>query len=204
MDRIIKRVIAVVLLGLIGNIIRELSILFVFLKSKTANHRHIKFLTETWRKYFWYSSSALGSPGKLRNAVWIFFVSLLPFWSATHQRIKYITKTCKKVFWYILSVFASRPPQAAARLPQTKDYNRYFNKVLTLKREDTKEVVKKVMPILEAILKEVHQQDPRFSSEPIKVGSYPQKLKIKRADEFDLNVPILFYNRHMTWSKDFW
>ena len=54
------------------------------------------------------------------------------------------------------------------------------------------------MPKVEDILKEVNRQDPRFSSDAIRIGSYYQKLKINRADEFDFNVPVILLTQ---WEK---
>ena len=86
------------------------------------------------------------------------------------------------------------------KLTENVEYNRYYHSVIQLRRENTKKVVEKVMPIIENILKEANRQDPRFSAEPVRMGSYYQGLKIKRADEFDLNVPLQGLGNYV-WGK---
>ena len=59
-----------------------------------------------------------------------------------------------------------------------------------MKAAETKTYIELVMPTVEAILKYVNKEDPRFSSEPAKIGSFWQKLKVTKADEFDFNVHL--------------
>ena len=86
-------------------------------------------------------------------------------------------------------------------LPDNAAYDRYYHRVIELRRENTKKVVQEVMPIIQKILKEANSQDPRFSSAPIPMGSYYQGLKIKKADEFDMNVPLKGLGNY-DWGMD--
>ena len=85
------------------------------------------------------------------------------------------------------------------KMAQNADYNKYYNSKIILRRENTKRVVEKVMPIIEKIINEANSKDPRFSAQPKRIGSYYQGLKIKRADEFDLNIPLVGMENY-SWS----
>ncbi len=67
---------------------------------------------------------------------------------------------------------------------------KYYANEVKLKTEETKQYIDALMPNVERILKYVNKEDPRFSREPGKVGSFWQKLKVTKADEFDFNVQI--------------
>lgn len=59
-----------------------------------------------------------------------------------------------------------------------------------MRREETKRDTAKVLPLVEEILKYVHERDERFLTQTMNVGSYHTHLKVKRADEFDFNVVV--------------
>ncbi len=67
---------------------------------------------------------------------------------------------------------------------------KYHANEVKMKTAETEKYIEAFMPNVERILKYVNKHDPRFSSEPGKVGSFWQKLKVTKADEFDFNVQI--------------
>ncbi len=67
---------------------------------------------------------------------------------------------------------------------------KYHANRVKMKTEETKQYIDAFMPNVERILTYVNKEDPRFSSEPGNVGSFWQKLKVTKADEFDFNVQI--------------
>ena len=71
------------------------------------------------------------------------------------------------------------------------DLNRYYADNVQMSRGNTKKSISIVMPVINDVLKKINRQDPRFSGQPLCTGSYYQGLKVDRADEFDINVPIL-------------
>ncbi|OWF38397.1 protein mab-21-like 3 [Mizuhopecten yessoensis] len=68
--------------------------------------------------------------------------------------------------------------------------NRYCDKKVLMKRDETKRNVTKVLPLVDEILRYVHSRDRRFLIQPLKVGSYNTQLKVEKADEFDYNVIV--------------
>ena len=67
---------------------------------------------------------------------------------------------------------------------------KYHANEVKMKTAETEKYIEAFMPNVERILKYVNQNDRRFSSEPGKVGSFWQKLKVTKADEFDFNVQV--------------
>jgi len=70
--------------------------------------------------------------------------------------------------------------------------NKYFIDNVQMKRDETSRIVADVMPDIEDIVKCISDMDPRFGAEAQHIGSYYQGLKVKRADEFDLSIPLQF------------
>ncbi|OWF38395.1 Protein mab-21-like 3 [Mizuhopecten yessoensis] len=68
--------------------------------------------------------------------------------------------------------------------------NRYCDKKVLMKGDETKRSVAKVLPLVDEILRYVNSRDRRFLIQPLKVGSYNTHLKVKKADEFDYNVIV--------------
>lgn len=78
-------------------------------------------------------------------------------------------------------------------------FNKYFNEVVQLSNDDKGKVVKFVQDMIHAILVNCNQLDRRISIEPVKVGGYWSHLKVKRPDEFDLNV-IFAVVENLRWG----
>ena len=78
--------------------------------------------------------------------------------------------------------------------------NKYYTENVQMSREDTKKSVSIVMPIVNDILEKIHAKDKRFSAQPSCSGSYYQGLKVDRADEFDINMPILDIDPMYGWG----
>lgn len=68
--------------------------------------------------------------------------------------------------------------------------NRFYEDKVKMSREETKQNVDIVMPLVDDILTYVHQRDERFKIKPLHVGSYYSHLKVSRADEFDYSVVL--------------
>ena len=80
------------------------------------------------------------------------------------------------------------------------DLNYYYENNVKMSRENTKESIAIVMPVINQVLKRINQQDKRFSGQPACTGSYYQGLKVNRADEFDINIPIQGVD-DMAWGQ---
>ena len=72
----------------------------------------------------------------------------------------------------------------------TADLNHFYTNEVQLRRAEIKKAVDITLPIIDEILKDINQRDPRFSRQRECVGSYWQGLKVERADEFDVSVPL--------------
>ena len=68
--------------------------------------------------------------------------------------------------------------------------NRFYEDNVKMTKEETKRNVDIVMPLVDKILTYVHQEDKRFKTKPLHVGSYYSYLKVSRADEFDYSVVL--------------
>lgn len=68
--------------------------------------------------------------------------------------------------------------------------NRFYEDKVKMSRDETKQNVDIVMPLVDNILTYVHQRDERFKIKPLHVGSYYSHLKVSRADEFDYSVVL--------------
>ena len=66
----------------------------------------------------------------------------------------------------------------------------YFSNHVQLKREETTDIVGKVIPEVHKILEKIHQLDNRFRKNPFCAGSTYQGLKVRRADEYDFSVVL--------------
>lgn len=66
----------------------------------------------------------------------------------------------------------------------------YYHDNVEIRNTARQASIDTVMPKVTSILQYVHEQDPRFSDEPLEQGSYWQGLKVDRPDEFDLAVPL--------------
>lgn len=78
--------------------------------------------------------------------------------------------------------------------------NKFYDDHVKMIRDETKQNIKIVMPIVEDILQYVHSKDRRFKCKPLNVGSYYTHLKVSRADEFDFSV-VLDTEGHLVWSS---
>ena len=77
--------------------------------------------------------------------------------------------------------------------------NRYADEKLKMSKQETKKAVDAVVPIVQNIVREIHKLDSRFKDQPYHVGSYYQGLKVDRADEFDMNIPLTGFGEFL-WS----
>ncbi|CAC5397074.1 unnamed protein product [Mytilus coruscus] len=66
-------------------------------------------------------------------------------------------------------------------------------------KDETKQNVEFVIPLVNDILQYVHERDRRFKIQPLNVGSYYSHLKVSRADEFDYSV-VLDVGSSLAWS----
>ena len=66
----------------------------------------------------------------------------------------------------------------------------YFTNHVQLKREETTDIVGKVIPEVHKILEEIHRLDNRFRKNPVYTGSTYQGLKVRRADEYDFSIVL--------------
>ncbi|CAG2185164.1 unnamed protein product [Mytilus edulis] len=71
--------------------------------------------------------------------------------------------------------------------------------VQPIKRDETKEILDFVKPIIDYIVQYVHERDKRFKLRQLNVGSYYSRLKVSRADEFDYSV-VLDLGPHLAWT----
>jgi len=68
--------------------------------------------------------------------------------------------------------------------------NKYFNEHVTLSRTEATGIVDDVMTDVGNVIKRINELDPLYGSKAQQVGSFYQGLKVKRADEFDLSIPL--------------
>ncbi|XP_071177922.1 protein mab-21-like 3 [Mytilus edulis] len=68
-----------------------------------------------------------------------------------------------------------------------------------MSRNETRQNVNVVMPLVNDILRYVHEKDKRFQVQPLNVGSYYSHLKVSRADEFDYSV-VLDVGSSLDWG----
>ncbi|XP_076106668.1 protein mab-21-like 3 [Mytilus galloprovincialis] len=68
--------------------------------------------------------------------------------------------------------------------------NRFYEDNVKMTRDETKQNVEFVKPLVQDILQYVHERDKRFQIQPLNVGSYYSHLKVSRADEFDYSVVL--------------
>ena len=66
----------------------------------------------------------------------------------------------------------------------------YLNDRLQLSQEVSKKAIKDTEPVIKLVLEKVKAKDPRFDMEIKYRGSYYEKVKIKEADEFDIDLCI--------------
>ncbi len=78
--------------------------------------------------------------------------------------------------------------------------NKYFNEVAVLSNADKKKVVEFVQDVIHIILENCNELDYRIAIEPIKVGGYWSRLKVKRPDEFDLIVNFAIVD--LVWTTN--
>ncbi|OWF38399.1 Protein mab-21-like 3 [Mizuhopecten yessoensis] len=71
-----------------------------------------------------------------------------------------------------------------------KILNQYYEENVKMLRNETEKNTKEVLPLVDDILRYVHQRDKRFMIQTVKVGSYHTHLKVKRAGEFDFSVVV--------------
>ena len=85
----------------------------------------------------------------------------------------------------------------------TADLNYFYTNEVQLRRAEIKKAVEITLPIIDEILKDINQRDPRFSRQRVCVGSYWAGLKVEKADEFDVSVPLNISDKFVwTESKD--
>ncbi|XP_063449019.1 protein mab-21-like 3 [Mytilus trossulus] len=77
--------------------------------------------------------------------------------------------------------------------------NRFYEDNVKMTRDETKQNVEFVKPLVQDILQYVHDRDKRFQIQPLNVGSYYSRLKVSRADEFDYSV-VLDVGSSLGWT----
>ncbi|CAG2185166.1 unnamed protein product [Mytilus edulis] len=77
--------------------------------------------------------------------------------------------------------------------------NRFYEDNVKMTRDETKQNVEFVKPLVQDILQYVHERDKRFQVQPLNVGSYYSHLKVSRADEFDYSV-VLDTGSSFSWT----
>lgn len=78
---------------------------------------------------------------------------------------------------------------AEARLDEI--LRRYVQQYLTINKSDFGRAKGEVIPVVELIIKKIALKDPRFIMRLEYRGSVYEKVKIKKADEFDFDLPIV-------------
>ncbi|XP_070538634.1 protein mab-21-like 3 [Ptychodera flava] len=68
--------------------------------------------------------------------------------------------------------------------------NYYTDNQVKISRDETKDAVRRVLKVIEAILKYVNGKDQRFSHQVYSSGSYASGLKVSKPDEFDYLVQL--------------
>lgn len=68
--------------------------------------------------------------------------------------------------------------------------NKFYEKNVKMIKDETKQIIDFVNPVVENILEYVHKKDKRFQIQPLNVGSYYSHTKVSRADEFDYSVVL--------------
>ena len=93
-----------------------------------------------------------------------------------------------------------RVKMASRMLINNHKLEAFFSKHVQLRQTKTREIVAKVIPIVEDIVRSMNKADGRFCAVPKKGGSFYQGLKVNRADEFDLSI-VLMYTGPLEWLQ---
>lgn len=75
----------------------------------------------------------------------------------------------------------------------------FYKKNVKLTKDETKEILDFVKPIIDCIVQYVHEKDKRFKLHQLNVGSYYFRLKVSRADEFDYSI-VLDSEPYWSWT----
>ncbi len=67
---------------------------------------------------------------------------------------------------------------------------RYLQQHLTVVKSEMDRGKEEIIKVVELIMRKVEEKDPRFKMELKFRGSVYEKVKIKKADEFDFDLPI--------------
>ncbi len=68
---------------------------------------------------------------------------------------------------------------------------KYLQQHLTVSNSDMNKAKNEIVPVVEMIIKKVENKDPRFKMKLEYRGSVYEKVKIKGANEFDFDLPII-------------
>ncbi|XP_071177924.1 cyclic GMP-AMP synthase-like receptor 1 [Mytilus edulis] len=66
----------------------------------------------------------------------------------------------------------------------------FYKNNVKLTKDETKEILDFVKPIIDYIVQYVHEKDKRFKLHQLNVVSYYSRLKVSRADEFDYSIVL--------------